>query len=104
GCLSQVQADAVKKVYAGPMNSRGERTFVAGAMPGSEMAWESFLLRPAQGSAEGETSPLGSSLLDTLSSSGRRSIMEDWVTEYFRYMVMPPLGPSWKMSDFDFDR
>jgi feruloyl esterase len=85
GCLTKVQADAVKKVYAGPTNSKGERIFVSGAMPGSELNWENWL---------------------TYSTTGPNStpIIEAWATEFFRYMVMPALGAGWTLADFDFDR
>ena len=88
-CLTKVQADAVKKVYAGPMNSKGDKFFVGGAMPGSELAWEGLLL---------STAPPAFGL------PGSKSVVEIWATEYFRYMIMPPLGPDWKLTDFDFDR
>ena len=39
GCLTQIQADAVRKVYDGPRNSKGERIFTHGAEPGSELWW-----------------------------------------------------------------
>jgi len=29
---------------------------------------------------------------------------EDWALVFFRYMVIPPAGSCWKLSDFDFDR
>ena len=88
GCLTAAQAEAVKKVYAGPMNSKGEKTFVGGPMPGSEMEWEHLVPTKAASSAIFHS----------------RSLMEDWATEYFRYMIMPGLGSSWQLNDFDFDR
>jgi feruloyl esterase len=34
---------------------------------------------------------------------GGQSHEEQWALEYFRYMVIPPGGPTWKLTDFDFD-
>jgi feruloyl esterase len=85
GCLTQIQADAVRKVYDGPRNSKGERIFVHGLALGSEMGWvddEEGMVR----------------------SDNRRGPGEDWALEYFRYMVMPPAGSCWQVTDFDFDR
>jgi len=42
--------------------------------------------------------------LDYIRSDGSHSGSEDWALSYFRYMTIPPGGPSWKMTDFDFDR
>jgi len=36
-CLTPAQAEAIRKVYNGPRNSRGEKTYVGGAAAGSEM-------------------------------------------------------------------
>jgi len=80
-CLTAAQAAAVNKMYSGPVNSKGEPTFVRGVMPGSELEWENTIIA-ATGSAP----------------------MASWATQYFRHMVMPALGTQWKLSDFDFDR
>ena len=85
GCLTEAHAEAVRKVYDGPRNSKGERTFARGVEPGSEMGW-----------ADSDE--------DYVRSDTQRSANEDWALEYFRYMVMPPAGSSWKLSDYDFDR
>jgi len=84
-CITQAQAEAVKKVYVGPTNSKGERTFVRGAMPASELNWEGYLVN---------TMPVPTST----------PIVEVWATEYFRYMIMPARGSSWELTHFDFDR
>jgi feruloyl esterase len=86
GCLTQVQADAVRKVYTGPVDSKGEKTYVGGAVPGSEMGW------------------IDDGVLDYIRSDGQVGGSEGWALIYFRYMVMPPAGANWKLSDFDFDR
>lgn len=84
-CLTQVQIDAVKKVYAGPVNSKGERTYVGGAVPGSEMGW------------------VDEGILDYLRENQPGGGVR-WALDYFRYMVMPAAGPDWQLTDFDFDR
>jgi len=76
GCITQAQADAVKKVYAGPTNSKGEKIYTGGSPVGSELDWASANL-----------------------SNGNY-----WAIPYFRYEVIPAAGPSWQEKDFDFDR
>jgi hypothetical protein len=85
-CLTQAQAEAVRKVYLGPVNSKGEKTYVGGAVPGSEMGW------------------IDDGVLDYIRTGGQIGGSEEWALIYFRHMVMPPAGPHWKLSDFDFDR
>ena len=82
-CLSGAQVEAVKKIYAGPTNSRGERIYPGGPLPGSELNW-----------VDGE--------VDTyISSDGN----DKWPEAYFSYMgFWPAPGPGWKFTDFDFDR
>jgi hypothetical protein len=83
-CLTKVQIDAVKKVYAGPTTSKGEKLYTGGPLPGSELNW----------------------ITDELSGayiSG--GVAEPWAKEYFSYVgFMPAPGPDWKVEDFDFDR
>jgi len=38
-CLTPLQADAVRKIYLGARNSRGEALTLGGALPGSELQW-----------------------------------------------------------------
>jgi feruloyl esterase len=81
GCLSAAQVDAVRKVYSGPVDSRGRPTTRGGgAQRGSEAGWTIFL-PGADGHAPSERSGV-----DTT-----RYIMSDW-------------GPGWSYRDFDFDR
>lgn len=84
-CLSQAQADAIRKVYDGPRNSKGEKLYVSGAAIGSEMGW----VDDASGYIRTDKLLGGS---------------ESWALDYFRYMVIPPAGPAWQLKDFDFDR
>ena len=79
GCLNRAQVDAAKKVYAGMPTSKVERTYSQGAVPGSELNWVS----------------------DFLSFWSTRR----YVADMFRYEAfMPAPGPSWQISDFDFER
>ena len=79
-CLSAEQVDAVRKIYAGPMNSRGEKLYSGGGMqPGSELSWAGFLT-PA-GGRSGE---------DLSASDTTRFMLSDW-------------GASWTFKDFNFD-
>ena len=76
-CLSESQVQAVRKPYSGPANSKGERIYPNGAMlPGSELAWEPWI------------------------ESGI-----PYFRDTFRYTgFFPAAGPSWNVTDFDFDR
>jgi hypothetical protein len=81
GCLTAAQVDAVRKVYGGPVDSRGRPTTpTGGPQRGSEPGWGIFLPGP-DGRAPSERSGV-----DTT-----RYIMSDW-------------GPGWGYRDFDFDR
>jgi feruloyl esterase len=80
-CLSATQVDAVRRVYRGPVDSRGRPTTRGGGpQPGSEPFWTIFLPGP-EGRAPSEQSGV-----DTT-----RFIMSDW-------------GAGWSYRDFDFDR
>lgn len=82
-CLTVAQVQAVKKVYAGPTNSKGERIYPGGPLPGSELNW-----------VDGD--------VDTYVSSDGK---DTWPEEYFSYIGFSPApGPGWKFTDFDFDR
>ena len=81
GCLTAIQVAAVRKVYGGPVDSRGRPTTPAGGpQRGSEPGWGLFLPGP------GGRAPSERSGVDTT-----RYIMSDW-------------GPGWSYRDFDFDR
>jgi hypothetical protein len=76
GCLSPVQAEAVKKIYAGPTDSRGRKLYAGGAVPGEE---------------EGSI-PTSAELWGL-------------PRDFFRYLGFTPApGPAWKADAFDFDR
>lgn len=81
GCLTALQVDVLKKIYAGPTDSKGEKLF-PGPLPGSEI-WSDWFSAPP----------------------GKSSIGEVLATEAARYlMFMPDFGPHWQLGDFDFDR
>ncbi len=77
GCLSPVQVEAVRKVYSGPVTSKGEKLSKYfpwyPALPGSEKG-TFFSMDP------------------------------EYKTTWWRYMGFnPDPGPSWTSADFDFD-
>lgn len=78
GCLSPAQIDAANRLYAGPVNTRGEKLAPGGVMRGAERGVFGFgIAKPVAAAA---------------------------VAEFFRYMAfMPDAGPGWKPADFDFD-
>jgi feruloyl esterase len=79
GCLTETQIAAIKKIYSGPVDSRGIPTYTSVAMKGSELLWRS------------------PSLFTTF---GR-----EFANDEFRYSgFWPNPGPSWESADFDFNR
>jgi hypothetical protein len=86
-CISARQADAIRRVYDGPADSRGKRLYPSGAARGSERNWID------DGSGSGY-----------IRADGSPGESEEWATSFFRFMVIPPSGASWKPADFDFDR
>ena len=82
-CLGAAQVEAVRKVYQGPRNSKGEALYTGGALPGSELNW------------------IGNYVPRDAGPSTYRQFMGDM----FRYMsFMPDPGPTWQLGDFDWDR
>jgi feruloyl esterase len=80
GCLTAAQAQAAQRIYAGPMNSKGEKLYYGGGVqPGSELNWSAYAPPP------GGHAPIEKSGADTT-----------------RYMLSD-LGPQWKFTQFDFD-
>lgn len=77
GCLSQVQVDAARKVYEGPVTSEGQRLS------------EYFPWYPALPGSE---------------KGGYFTRDLDYKTQYWQFMgFSPDPGPTWQSSDFDFD-
>lgn len=74
-CLSDLQVEAARRMYAGPTTSSGKRIGVPFAFKGSELGW----IEAASGDV--------------------------YLSEWFRYYLFQPNpGPSWKLADFNFDR
>jgi hypothetical protein len=91
-CLTPIQVDAVKKVYAGPKTSSGVRISRGGPMPGSEYGhWnEEFGGNWSRG---------------FLGVNGKPAPYEPLVISGLRYLFFDPaMGPNWTLSDLDFDR
>jgi feruloyl esterase len=88
-CLNTQQLEAVKKIYAGPSTSTGEKLSMGGPMPGSELSWIEWFLP----SAFSEHISKGDSMTDI------------FTREWFSYLAfMPDAGPNWTPNDFNFDR
>lgn len=73
-CLTPSKAGTVRKLYAGPMNSKGERLSTGGFPPGSELSWTDL---------------------------GPPQAVEDFFRYAIPGYSVPP---QWKYTDFDFDR
>ncbi len=87
GCLSAAQVAALKKVFAGPVNSRGEAIY-------SDWPWDPGIRAPGWRMLKLGTSPTATpnSLNTTLMFSGLKG--------YF----MTPYDPDFDVMKFDFDR
>jgi len=82
-CLTKDQADAVRKIYQGPVNSKGRKLYTGGALPGSELNW----------------------IDNYVAADGGPSVYYKFMGDLFGYMsFVPDPGPGWKPSDFDFER
>jgi len=82
-CLSEVKVAAARKIYAGPMNSKGESIYHGGALPGSELYW----------------------IGNYVSEDGQTPVAVTFGGDEFRYSAfLPDPGPSWNPLAFDFDR
>lgn len=80
-CLSAKQISAVKKIYGGPVNSKGERIYES-TLPGTE--------------GKGRVGVLGFDAISQVST----------ITTMFQNMAFYPPGPGfrWNYNDFDHDR
>jgi Tannase and feruloyl esterase len=78
GCLSMEQANALKKIYTGPVTSQGKEIYTDGAlMPGAELAFGGYF----------------------------DSKFSTFDVNFLRYMAfIPDPGPDWQPTDLDFDR
>ena len=92
GCLTSIQLEAVKNVYSGPMNSKGEKLSLGGPVVGSELG-------------QWDKNPCCGWGYSYLGFGGSHSSYESMAADAFRYLLFwPDPGPAWKLSDFDFDR
>jgi hypothetical protein len=81
-CLTETQADALVRVYAGPTTSTGERIYPGRAFPGAELNLISSDLTPSE-------------IAGTY----------NYVANEFRYSAFDwSPGPKWQPEDFNFDR
>lgn len=82
-CLLPHEVSSLEKLYAMPVNSRGEVVYPAAMSPGSEGRWPGWIL------------PTNESVR-TLSYQGAE--------QYLRYMALDPApGPGFNFRDFNFD-
>jgi feruloyl esterase len=82
-CLNASQVDAVKKIYAGPVDSRGGALTAPIALRGSETTWLQWFA----------------------GSRGRPTAIYDYMKDAYRYAIFPiDFGPGWSPEQFDFDR
>ena len=80
-CLTPGEVDAVKAVYRGPTNSRGQR-IAGGLLPGSEADW----------------------IGRYLTVDGSDSFYYKFMRDYWRYLAFRDPRPDFEPSAFDFDR
>ena len=81
-CLTQAQADGLKKVYEGARNPRTGASIFPGTMPGGETGWERWIAGT-----------------DVPPKNLQHGISED----FFKYFVFNNPGWDWKTFDFDKD-
>lgn len=83
GCLTAEQVDAAKKVYGGPVTSKGAQIAVPSAQRGSELIWLDFF-----GGSAAKPNPT-----------------YNYFVEWGRYYLFEPNpGPAWEPKQFDIDR
>ena len=80
-CLQPAQAEALRKIYAGPHDAKGRRWYY-GIMPGSEPVWVGSLQR----------------------DDGQVSHYQAFMTSMFRFLnFMPDAGPLWTPAQFNWE-
>ncbi len=81
-CLTREQVAVVRKIYDGPVDSKGRKLWPRGPYPGSELNWA-----------------------DNYINDDGPSVYSSFIGDLFRYMAFPvDPGPTWQVKDFDFDR
>jgi hypothetical protein len=82
-CLNPAQVEAVRKIYLGPVNSKGEQIHIGSAFPGSELNW----------------------IGDYTGDDKTPPTYLEFPGDKFRYMTFfEDPGPTWKISQIDWDR
>jgi hypothetical protein len=84
-CLTPAQVDAARKLYSGPVDSKGRAIgHQGGVQPGSELWWiGDYVERP----------------------DGTQPQYGAFLTDFFRYMAFDPSpGPAFRLADLDFER
>ncbi|MDH7973251.1 tannase/feruloyl esterase family alpha/beta hydrolase [Sphingomonas sp. AR_OL41] len=83
-CLTAEQAEAARRMYAGPHDSKGKAIgYYGGVMPGSEINWVG----------------------DYIDGPTRKAQYRAFIANVFRYIGFNPgPGPNWTLNDLDFDR
>ena len=82
-CLTEAEVGVLEKWYRGPVNSKGQQLYPGGIPMGSEQHWPRWLT--GLGNAPG--------------------LMPLFAQDFIRYMAFEPsAGPSFKVTDFDFDK
>jgi tannase/feruloyl esterase len=96
-CLTPAQADALMKVYSGPVNSQGKQVF-PGFMFGSEA-----VAPPVFGGAPG-AGPASGWMNVIVAEPGRKPADFSLAEETMRYLVFTPPRPDYDYRTFNFDR
>jgi len=90
-CVTRAQAEALQKMYSGPMTTSGENIF-----PGMTLGTEH------SGTGFGGTTPSGWAG-SVLNVGGREAFAVAIAKSSMRYMAFPQDQPDWDASTFDFD-
>jgi hypothetical protein len=82
-CLNDAEIATAKRIYRGPVNSRGQTLYPGGIPPGSEPFWPRWVTGT-------ETAP---------------AFMASMSRDFYRYFAFqPPPGPAFEVTDYDFDK
>jgi hypothetical protein len=82
-CLTAEEVAAAEKIYSGPINSRGQHLYPGGVPPGSEPFWPFWVT----------------------GTDGTSAFMARRAQDFYRYYAFePPPGPTFEVSDYDFDK
>lgn len=80
--LSPEKIEAIRRIYAGPTDSKGRALYDGAPLPGSELNWISTYLP----------------------SGDKPAVIHSSMTEMFRYLNDPIRPDSWSLSQLDWDR